>query len=167
MITQDPLEHVRPAMIDDVGGILRLIEPLEAEGILVKRSRERLEQEIDRFVVLVHDQRVIGCVAMYAYAEADMAELACLAIEQGQRAGKRGDRLLEAVEMRARQQGIGRLFVLTTHTAHWFVERGFVPASVTVLPEQKQAFYNYQRKSQVFLKNIVNQESGQKIVTEP
>ena len=167
MITQDPLEHVRPAMIDDVGGILRLIEPLEAEGILVKRSRERLEQEIDRFVVLVHDQRVIGCVAMYAYAEANMAELACLAIEQGQRAGKRGDRLLEAVEMRARQQGIGRLFVLTTHTAHWFVERGFVPASVTVLPEQKQAFYNYQRKSQVFLKNIVNQESGQKIVTEP
>jgi len=33
MLTPDPIETLRPARIEDIGGILGLIEPLEAEGI--------------------------------------------------------------------------------------------------------------------------------------
>lgn len=154
MITEDPLENVSPAAIDDVGGILRLIEPLEVQGVLVKRSRERLEQEIAHFAVLKHDERVIGCVAIYPYSEHDMAELACLVVEPSHRNGKRADRLLEFVEAKAKQDNIHHLFVLTTHTAHWFIERGFVLADVAILPPQKQQLYNYQRRSQVFIKYL-------------
>jgi amino-acid N-acetyltransferase len=54
----------------------------------------------------------------------------------------------------AKSQGMKKLFVLTTRTAHWFLERGFVEAEVTALPAQKKTLYNYQRRSKVFVRKI-------------
>ena len=84
MVTQDPLEKLRPARIEDIGGILRLLEPLEADGTLVKRGRDLLEMEIDRFFVLEHDRVIIGCAALYQYDDG-MAELAALAVHPDHR----------------------------------------------------------------------------------
>jgi amino-acid N-acetyltransferase len=70
MITADPVQQLRPAKIEDVGGILALIEPLEADGTLVKRNREMLEREIGNFEVLEHDGMIAGCAALYPMAEA-------------------------------------------------------------------------------------------------
>jgi len=69
MVSQDPLEQLRAATIEDVGAVLRLIEPLEADGTLVKRSRELLEMEIGRFLVLEHDRIIVGCAALYPFAD--------------------------------------------------------------------------------------------------
>ena len=66
----------------------------------------------------------------------------------------RGAALLEHVEDYARKKKLKRLFVLTTQTAHWFVERGFIEEGVESLPQQKKALYNYQRKSKVFVKRL-------------
>lgn len=154
MLTPARLETLRTATIDDVGGILQLIHPLEEEGMLVRRSRERLEMEIERFIVLEHDGFLIGCAALYPFAEERVGELACLAVHPDYRGSARGDDLLEAAEKAARSAGFERLFVLTTHTAHWFVERGFVNAYVSELPMQKQTLYNYQRRSKVFVKTL-------------
>lgn len=154
MLTRDPLGRLRAATIDDVGTILALIEPLEAAGILVKRSRERLEMEVERFAVLEHDGLSVGCAALYPYPEAGMGELACLAISQQVQGAGHGEQLLAYIEQQAREQGISRLFALTTQTAHWFVEHGFVAATVADLPPAKQAFYNWQRRSQVFIKAL-------------
>ena len=153
MLTQDPVEKLRPAKIDDIGGILRLIEPLESDGTLVKRSRELLEMEIDRFFVLEHDRVIIGCAALYPFEEG-MAELAGLAVHPDHRRLGAGERLMLAIEARAKQRRIKRLFVLTTRTAHWFIERGFQPAPVTSLPPRRQDLYNYQRRSQVLIKRL-------------
>jgi len=153
MVTQDPLEKLRQARIDDIGGILRLIEPLEAEGILVKRGRDLLEMEIDRFYVLEHDGVIVGCAALYPY-ESGMAELAGLAVHPDHRRAGAGERLLHAIETRAKQQKLKRLFALTTRTAHWFIERGYNPASVAELPRRRQDLYNYQRRSQVLIKRL-------------
>ena len=153
MLTQDPLEKLRPARIEDIGGVLRLLEPLEADGTLVKRGRDLLEMEIERFYVLEHDREIIGCAALYQYDDG-MAELACLAVHPDHRRLGAGERLVEAIEARAKQRKIKRLFVLTTRTAHWFIERGFDPAPVTVLPRRKQDLYNYQRCSQVLIKRL-------------
>jgi amino-acid N-acetyltransferase len=153
MLTQDPLEKLRPARIDDIGGILRLIEPLEADGTLVKRNRDLLEMEIDRFFVLEHDNIVIGCAALYQF-EDGMAELACMAVNPDHRGAGAGERLLHAIEARGKQRKVKRLFVLTTRAAHWFIERGFESAPVTALPQRRQGLYNYQRRSQVFIKRL-------------
>jgi amino-acid N-acetyltransferase len=151
MLTQDPLEKLRPARIEDIGGILRLIEPLEADGTLVKRNRDLLEMEIDRFFVLEHDRVIMGCAALYQF-EGGTAELACLVVHPDHRRAGAGERLLHAIEARAKQRKIKRLFVLTTRAAHWFIERGFSAAPVSALPRRKQDLYNYQRRSQVFVK---------------
>lgn len=155
MLTRQSVETLRPASIDDVGGVLQLIEPLEEAGILVRRSRERLEQEIDRFFVIELDGRLVGCVALYPIADAPAGELACLAVHPDFRDSGRGEALLSAVEEAAREAGMQQLFVLTTRTAHWFLERGFVPASPDDLPAQRKALYNWQRRSKVFVKSLL------------
>ena len=152
MVVESSLNTLRDATIDDVGAILQLLQPLEAEGILVRRSRELLEREIDRFVVLEHDHLIIGCAALYPFADENTAELACLAIQPAYRRHGYGDALLSHVSAEARAQGLSKLVVLTTRTAHWFVERGFTEADVSQLPAQKKVLYNYQRRSKVFVK---------------
>lgn len=154
LITAEPFEDMRPARIDDVGGILELIAPLEASGFLVRRSRERLEMEIGRFLVMERDGMIIACAALYPYPGTALGELAALAVHPDYRSGGRGDKLLEGIETQARSQGVERLFVLTTQTAHWFQERGFEPAGLTELPIEKQALYNYRRNSKVFIKPL-------------
>lgn len=153
LISAEIYEGMRTASIDDVGGILQLIEPLEKEGILVKRSRELLEMEIDHFLVVKRDGMIVACAALYPY-EKGVAELACLAVHGDYRASGRGDSLLETIEHRARQSGITRLFVLTTQTSHWFRERGFKKAELSQLPVKKRDMYNYQRNAKVFIKAI-------------
>ena len=154
MITEEPLESLRPADIGDVGGLLQLIEPLEAEGVLVRRGRERLEMEIGHFYVMEHDGLIIGCAALYPFPDESKAELACMAVSPTFRRGGRGDRLLKYSEEQAALRGIKTLFVLTTHTAHWFIERGFVEAGIETLPQARQQLYNYQRRSKVFVKEL-------------
>ena len=154
MIASTPLAHLRNATIDDVMGILSIIEPLEEQGVLVRRSRERLETEIERFVVAEYDNQIIGCAALYAFPEERVGELAALAVHPDFRREGYGEALMQEIEGRARKHKLAALFVLTTRTAGWFLERGFRPATVSDLPQQKQSLYNYQRKSQVYRKAL-------------
>ena len=154
LITPAPLETLRAATIDDVGGILGLIEPLEREGILVRRSRELLEMEVDRFLVLESDGVIAGCAALYPFPEEKAAELACLAVSSEYRGRGFGERLLAEAEKKGKKAGFKKLFVLTTRTEHWFEERGFVDSSPDHLPKSKQALYNYKRRSKVLQKSL-------------
>ncbi len=154
MISVDSLDNLRAATIDDVGALLSIIEPLEKAGILVPRPRATFEREIERFFLAEHDGQVVGCAALYPFPEANKAELACLAVSQDYRREGYGERLMKAVERAAKEQGINTLFVLTTRTAHWFIERGFRAATVQDLPEKKQALYNYGRNSLVYVKSL-------------
>jgi len=154
MVVESSLNSIRDATIDDVGGILKLLQPLEAAGILVRRSRELLEREIDRFVVMEHDHRIIGCAALYPFPDAKAAELACMAINPNYRSLGYGEALLKYMSNEAQAQRFKKLFVLTTRTAHWFVERGFKEVEPDQLPEEKKALYNYERRSKVFMKTL-------------
>ncbi|MCR9105431.1 MAG: amino-acid N-acetyltransferase [Gammaproteobacteria bacterium] len=154
LVANDDYEQSRIAQIDDVGGILELIEPLEQEGILLKRSRELLEQEISQFRLLERDGRIIACAALYPFTEEGSGEIACIVSHPDYRGGQRGQRLLKLLEVEARRLGLTRVFVLTTQTAHWFIEQGFVESSQNDLPSEKKALYNLQRNSKVFFKSI-------------
>ncbi|AYC34735.1 amino-acid N-acetyltransferase [Pseudomonas cavernae] len=154
LVTQEQFESLREASIEDVGGLIELITPLEQQGILVRRSREVLEREIGQFSIVERDGLIIACAALYPIADSDSGELACLAVNPEYRHGGRGDELLERIEERARAQGLKTLFVLTTRTAHWFRERGFEPSGVERLPTARASLYNYQRNSQIFEKTL-------------
>jgi amino-acid N-acetyltransferase len=154
LVTRRPYESSRQARIDDVGGILELIQPLEAEGVLLKRSREMLEREIGRFRVLERDGRIIACAALYPCPPDDCGEIACIVSHPDYRGEQRGQRLLRELEQEARGLGLNRVFVLTTQTAHWFIEQGFVESGRDALPDQRRDLYNLQRNSKVFFKDI-------------
>jgi amino-acid N-acetyltransferase len=153
LITAGDYEQLRQANIEDVGGILELLTPLEEQGILVRRSREVLETEINRFKVIELDGMIIACAALYPYSS-ELAELACVAVSEQYRSGERGDRLLNAVSEQAKAEKMSKIFVLTTRTAHWFMERGFSEADISALPKERQSLYNFQRNSKVFIKEL-------------
>lgn len=154
LVSDDNYEQIRRARVEDIGGILGLIQPLEEQGILVRRSREMLETEIDRFVVAERDGTIVGCAALYAWPEESAGELSCFAVDPAYRRSGRGDDILAMVERMAGAEGLGRLFVLTTQTEHWFLERGFEPSAVQSLPGPKLAMYNATRNSKVFVKQL-------------
>ncbi|MFA7399661.1 MAG: amino-acid N-acetyltransferase [Sideroxydans sp.] len=154
MVVESTLNTLRAATIEDVGGIIQLLRPLEEDGILVRRSRELLEREIARFEVLEHDHRIVGCAALYPFPNEASAELACLAVDAQCRDRGYGEAILNHMSSLAKSQKMKKLFVLTTRTAHWFVEREFREAEVDQLPKEKKALYNYQRRSKVFVKNL-------------
>lgn len=154
LVSQEQFEQLREASIEDVGGLIELISPLEEQGILVRRSREVLEREIEQFSIVEREGLIIACAALYPIADSSAGELACLAVNPDYRHGGRGDDLLERIEQRARALGLQTLFVLTTRTAHWFRERGFEPSSVEQLPAARASLYNNQRNSKVFAKTL-------------
>ncbi len=153
LLSKDSFDLLRPASVTDVPGIIHLIEPLEAAGTLVERSRERLENEIDNFQVIELEGSIVACAALYPITET-AGELACIAIDPGIQRHQLGGRLLASLENLARRRGLSELFVLTTVAAHWFLERGFSESSPAALPEQRQRLYNLQRNSKVFVKKL-------------
>ena len=153
-IVMESAEQIRRATINDIGGILDLISPLEQQGILVRRSREQLEMEIDKFTIIQRDNLTIACAALYPFPEESIGEMACVAVHPDYRSSSRGEELLQRVALQARQMGLSKLFVLTTRSIHWFQERGFMPVDVDQLPASKKEMYNYQRKSKVLMADL-------------
>ncbi|EPX4030139.1 amino-acid N-acetyltransferase [Escherichia coli] len=153
-IVMESAEQIRRATINDIGGILELIRPLEQQGILVPRSREQLEMEIDKFTIIQRDNTTIACAALYPFPEEKIGEMACVAVHPDYRSSSRGEVLLERIAAQAKQSGLSKLFVLTTRSIHWFQERGFTPVDIDLLPESKKQLYNYQRKSKVLMADL-------------
>jgi len=154
LVTAENYEGLRTASIEDIGGIMALISPLEEQGVLVKRSREQLELDIHNFTVIERDGMIIACAAMFPFAETRAAELACLAVHQDYQTQGRGDDLMQHIEWQARKKHMKKLFTLTTQTMHWFIERGYSECDADELPMEKKSLYNYQRNSKVLCKSL-------------
>ena len=154
MVVLEAPDRLRDAKLGDIDGIMGIIDPLVSAGVLVKRDRELIENEIDRFVVLEHENEIIGCAALYPFPNDKAVELACLAVNPFYRDGGRGERILNYAEKRAKEKGFKTLFVLSTQTTQWFLERGFMESDVSKLPQEKQALYNYSRRSKIYSKPV-------------
>ena len=154
MISASSYDVIRQANANDIAGILDLIEPLEKQGVLVERSREKLELEIGQFTIMQRDNVIIGCAALYPFTGEHAAELVCFAIHPDYHRQGMGAQLFALMETKARKAGLRKLFALTTQAEHWFLERGFSECSLDDLPVVKQDLYNYQRKSRVLMRMI-------------
>lgn len=154
LVTADNYEGLRTATIEDIGGIMELIMPLEEKGVLVKRSREQLELDIHNFTVIERDGMIIACAALFCYEAEKACELACLAVHPDYQEHGRGDELMQHIEWQARKKHMEQMFTLTTQTMHWFFERGFTETKADNLPMKKQGLYNYQHKSKILRKQL-------------
>ena len=154
LIAQNPYEQARSADINDIASIVELIRPLEDSGALVKRSRERLEEEIGYFSILERDGCVLACAALYPYEAESVGEIACVATHSDYRGTGRARQLLDELIAEARALSLTHVFVLTTQSTHWFLEQGFEAASLDDLPVEKQQLYNWQRNAAVLRRTV-------------
>ena len=184
MVSRDRYEGTRPAKPGDWIHIKSILEPLAREGTTVQMTDEALIAEVSKgnFSVMERDGKVIACAALrqYEWNESNgvgqtsdkgvdetpgkthseetwtVAEVAAFAVRPGYRNEGRGDQLLQYLESRARGAGIEKLFLLTTRTADWFVERGFIHAGAAIdsplLPPGKQAQEG--RNSQLYIRTL-------------
>ncbi|DBA04198.1 TPA: hypothetical protein N0F65_004306 [Lagenidium giganteum] len=153
MISKHMYEGVRMAKTTDIVSIMRLIQPLLDEDILVSRNQEQIESNVHTFSVVERDGAIIACAALQPY-ENNYAEMACVAVDPTYRSLGKGNALLGYILRKARSMGVNRVFVLTTRTAHWFLERGFEPATVEDLPPSKRAKIDLKRQSKVYMMDI-------------
>lgn len=154
LINADRYERTRQASIDDVAGILELITPLEQAEVLVRRSRELLEIEIDHFTVVERDGMIIACASLYPFSKERAGELACLAVHPQYQNNGRGNTLLLHMEQEALNHKLQKLFILSTRASHWFLERGYHKVELKDLPMKRKALYNYRRNSRVYIKEL-------------
>jgi amino-acid N-acetyltransferase len=154
MVVDEKLESLREATIDDVSGIVALIEPFERDGTLVKRDRTEIERDAANYTIIEHDGVIFGCAALYPYPEERTGEMAAVTVSPQSQGQGDGDRLLKRIEARAKAQGLQSIFVLTTRTMHWFIKRGFVQVNADWLPEARKRKYNWDRRSQVLVKKL-------------
>ncbi len=154
LVSSTPFEELRTAALNDIGGILELIRPLEQQGILAKRAREKIETEIADYIVLERDGLIIACMALHANRQCRVGVIACLAVHPNYRGSARGERMLNFAYRKAWQMELQRLLVLSTRTVQWFIERGFAPTALDNLPEALKTLYNPERNSKLLAKDI-------------
>lgn len=156
MISRDLYEGIRAASLDDVAGIVEVIRPLEEAGILIPRSRASLEGAINDFTVVERDGMIIACVSLTIAAdEPEAAELGCFAVRPEYRKLGKGDAMLGFIERKSYALGVRRLFILSTQSFHWFLERGFEEITVEGVPESKRVKVDRARKSKVYEKRLL------------
>ncbi|WP_024297458.1 amino-acid N-acetyltransferase [Methylomicrobium lacus] len=154
LISATPFEELRQATLNDIGGILELIKPLEQQGILAKRSREKIEMEISDYIIIERDGLIIGCTALHRDELSQSGVIACLAVHADYQGASRGNRLMEYAYAKAKSLGLQKIYALSTQTMHWFIERGFAPTDLQSLPDSLKRLYNPQRNSKILCKTV-------------
>jgi len=151
LVTAESFEGIRPARSGDVAALLDLLAPLARDGVLRARPRALVEEEIERFVVVERDGLVVAAAALHPYGDGTTAELGPIVVDPAFRGTRRGDVLLRYMERRAAEGGARRLFVLTTRTAEWFRERGYVPMPGREIPPARRRS-NADRRAKALVK---------------
>ncbi|WP_298040946.1 amino-acid N-acetyltransferase [uncultured Microbacterium sp.] len=116
---------VRPARSADVLGIHHLLEPLVERRILLGKDLAVLYGAVQEFVVAEKDGELIGCGALHVMWE-DLGEIRTLIVRDDWLRHGVGRAIVEALEVRAQDLGLSRLFCLTFET-DFFARRGFAP----------------------------------------
>lgn len=151
LVSGDLYEGIREATVDDVAGIHDLISPLIKMGTLIDRPRAQLERDISKYHVYTRDNHIVACGQLKVFEEG-FAEIGCLVVNKDYRARGRGDAMLGYLERLCLMKGCPTVFVLSTQTMEWFVERGFEEVGVDKLPASRP--YNHERKSKIYMKKI-------------
>jgi amino-acid N-acetyltransferase len=155
MISGDLYDGIHGATVDDVAGLHELITPLVEKGTLVERTKATLERDISQYHVYTRDGLIVACGQLKIF-ENGYAEIGCMVVNPAYRAKGRGDAMLGYLERLSVQAGATILFVLSTQTMEWFIERGFDEVGVELLPPSRQATYNHSRASKIYMKRITS-----------
>jgi amino-acid N-acetyltransferase len=148
MVYGKEYESIRQMRLDDISDVLRLMQPLINEGILIKRTEDDLVELQSDFVVYSIDDVVHACGALHDYGDGQ-GEIAGLATDPVYSHLSMGRKILSYLIDKAVKHGMTRVFALSTRTVDWFEQMGFIETSLETLPAKKRDAYDQARKSRI------------------
>jgi amino-acid N-acetyltransferase len=153
MVYADEYESIRAIRSRDIPDMLRLMEPVMRQGLLLRRTAEDIQGKREDYAVFEIDGQIHACGALHDWGE-DQGEIAAIATDPAYTDMGLGRRIVRYLMDRALKQGMRRVFVLTTRTQDWFESLGFTEVPVESLPEKKRRAYDRNRNSKVFALNL-------------
>ena len=129
------------------------------------KAEQDIEDHIGDFSVYEVDGAIHGCAALHIFS-GKQAEIAGVAVDETYASLGIGKKLVEFLIAKAVKLKLRQAFVLTTQTADWFSQLGFVKASLSDLPEEKQASYNMKRNSLILTYKLSSLKSKKPLAVE-
>ncbi len=153
MIYRNNYGDFRTMTKDDIAGVLSLMNPFVEEGILLQRTSEELEQQVQDFVVYEIDGGIRACGALHAYPEG-LGEIAGIAVDEAYAHMGIGPKLMDLLIDRAKKADFSKIFVLTTKTADWFERFGFKSTNISEMPQKRREKWTEKRGSKILIRSL-------------
>ncbi len=140
MVHADSYREIRPLMEEDIPELLSMIARCVVDSKLVERTYESILDNLASYYVYTLDDTIVGCVALYPYAEDNCAELGCLFIKKNYEGHGYGRAMCRFIEDKARAMGFEWIFALSQSAVAYFRDRlGYAELSREVLPASRRS----------------------------
>jgi amino-acid N-acetyltransferase len=156
LIYANEYQQIRPAKKKDIRAIQLLTKAAVESDELVKRSRAVIEKNLGDYFIFEIDKNPVACVALHVYPEQKKGELACLYVSASHENQGIGRKLIQFVENKAREIGLGELLTLSTQAFTYFQSKGgFAEGTPDDLPPARREKYEQSgRNSKVLVKKL-------------
>jgi len=156
LIYANDYQQIRRAMKKDVRAIQLLTKAAVESEELVKRTRVAIEKNLGDYFIFEIDKNPVACVALHVYPEQKKGELACLYVNPLHENRGIGRKLIQFVENKAREAGLGELLTLSTQAFTYFQSKGgFAEGTPDDLPPARREKYEQSgRNSKVLVKKL-------------
>lgn len=124
----------RKARLDDVEPLYQMIQGYAEKGIMLPRSRQVLEKQIEEFVVAESGGTVIGCGSLCRLGN-DLVEIRSLGISDGYKGRGIGSMLVDWLLAEAKRREIPKVMALT-YEVSFFLKNGFEVVEKEIFPEK-------------------------------
>ncbi len=156
LIYGNDYQQIRRAMKKDIRAIQLLTKAAVEAEELVKRTRASIEKNLGDYFIFEIDKNPVACVALHVYPEQKKGELACLYVNPSYENQGIGRKLIQFVENKARETGLGELITLSTQAFTYFQSKGgFAEGTPDDLPPARREKYERSgRNSKVLVKKL-------------
>jgi amino-acid N-acetyltransferase len=146
MIYSNQHENFRAMNVADIPEVLRLMQPVIEDKILVPRTAADLEEKVADYTVYEVDGTVHACGALHVFPD-KQGEIAAIVVDEMYAGMGIGKKMITYLIEKAVTFKLKQVFLLTTQTADWFTQLGFTETTIEELPKEKQEHYNHKRNS--------------------
>lgn len=156
MIHTNEYQQIRQAKKKDAQAIFNIRRNAVRSEALRHRTRQSIEQEIEKYYVYEIDESIIGCVSITTFNGSKTVELGSLYVQPFYQGNDVGRKLVDFVCARAREMKMNKVIAMSTQTSNFFTTVcHFKEGSVADLPAvRKKDYFNNGRNSYILTKTI-------------
>ena len=153
---REEYRQIRQAKKIDLSSIIALTKNAVEAAELADRSLSEIEANIGEYHLFEIDGNPVGCFSLSILSENKIGELGSVCVSPAHENQGIGSKLVDYAEKLAKENGLNKLFVLSTLTFKWFqLKASFVEGELSELPQSRQASANASgRNSKVLFKSL-------------